>query len=328
VAIGDFNADGKPDLAVSNVGGCFFLPCGGISSIGVLLGNGDGSFQAAATFPSSSGSLSGAGNVMSIADFDGDGKLDLAFSNRTVLLGNGDGTFKDAQSYNPGAVFGVSEVVADFNGDGKPDLAVNTSQFLTVLLNISSGFRQTTSTALRSSSNPAEVHHHLSFTATVTSTSQVAPTGTITFSDGGHALATVSVANGKAKFSTSSLDAGVHSITASYSGDETLLPSTSPELDQVIRADTRTKLISSKNPSHRGQSVTFTAEVVANSGETPTGKITFRDFSTVLATVQLSGGQATFTTSKLRKGHHLIRADYSGSSTDERSFAILAQRVK
>ena len=323
VAIGDFNGDGKPDLAVSNLGG--------IGSIGILLGNGDGSFQAAATFPSSSGSLfSGAGDMRSIAvaDFDGDGKLDLALSNRHVLLGNGDGTFKDVQSYNPGANPGIFAVVADFNGDGKPDLAVNTSQFLTVLLNISSGFHQATSIALRSSSNPAEVHHHLTFTATVTSTSQVAPTGTITFSDGGHALATVSVANGKAKFSTSSLDVGVHSITASYSGDETLLPSTSPELDQVIRADTHTKLTSSNNPSRRGQAVTFTAEVVANSGETPTGKITFRDFSTVLATVKLSGGQASFTTSRLHKGHNLIRADYSGTSTDECSFAIFAQRVK
>jgi hypothetical protein len=330
VAIGDFNGDGKPDLAVSNLGSCVFLPCGGISSIGVLLGNGDGSFRAAAIFPSSDPLLPGTGDVRSIAvaDFDGDGKLDLALSNRNILLGNGDGTFKDAQSYNPGADSGVSEVVADFNGDGKPDLAVSTNQFLIVLLNISSGFQQATSTSLSSSRNPAEVHHHVTFTATVTSTSQAAPTGTITFSDDGHALATVSIANGKARFSTSSLDAGVHSITASYSGDESLLPSTSPELDQVIRADTRTKLTSSHNPSRRGQAVTFTAEVVANSGETPTGKVTFRDFSTVLATVKLSRGQATFTTSRLRKGHHLIRADYCGSSTDERSFAIFAQRVK
>jgi large repetitive protein len=94
----------------------------------------------------------------------------------------------------------------------------------------------TSSTALTSSPNPADFHHRVTFTATVTSTSQGAPTGTVTFSDSGHALSTVGIAKGKAKFSTSSLDAGVHSITASYSGDDSLRPSTSPELDETIRS--------------------------------------------------------------------------------------------
>jgi hypothetical protein len=43
-------------------------------------------------------------------------------------------------------------------------------------------------------------------------------------------------------FSTSSLDAGAHLITASDRGDESLLPGTSPELDHIIRADTRARL--------------------------------------------------------------------------------------
>ena len=77
-----------------------------------------------------------------MADFDRDGKLDLALSNRMLMLGNGDGTFQDPQNYNLGTNDGVSEVVADFNGDGKPDLAVATSPFLTVLLNISNSAAQ------------------------------------------------------------------------------------------------------------------------------------------------------------------------------------------
>jgi hypothetical protein len=59
---------------------------------------------------------------------------------------------------------------------------------------------------------------------------------------GGHALASVPVVNGKAKFSTSSLDAGIHSITAGYSRDQTFQSSTSPELKQVVRTETRTRL--------------------------------------------------------------------------------------
>ena len=117
-------------------------------------------------------------------------------------------------------------------------------------------------------------------------------------------------------------------ITASYSGDQTFQSSTSPELKQVVRVETRTRLVSSQNPSRHGQAVTFTATVAGRSGETPTGKITFRDLATVLATVDLSGGQATFTTSTLRRGLHMIRADYGGDTIDHRSVGLIVQRVK
>ncbi len=168
----------------------------------------------------------------------------------------------------------------------------------------------------------------MTFTATVASTSQSTPTGTVTFSDSGHALATISLAERHCDVLHLGLDAGVHAITATYSGDQTFLTSVSPELDQAVRGNTRTRLTSSLNPSHRGQSVTFTAAVMANSGATPTGKVTFRDFSTVLATIVMNGGQASFTISLQRRGPHLIRADYSGSPTDHRSFAFFAQIVK
>jgi hypothetical protein len=114
VAVGDFNRDGTPDLAVANNG----------STVSVLLGNGDGSFQAARNFAAGSSPYS-----VAVGDFNGDGTPDLAVANAgnvgtvSVLLGNGDGSFQAATSYAAGTV-PESVAVGDFNGDGLPDLAV------------------------------------------------------------------------------------------------------------------------------------------------------------------------------------------------------------
>ncbi|HXM63383.1 MAG TPA: FG-GAP-like repeat-containing protein [Terriglobales bacterium] len=142
IVAGDFNGDGNLDLAVTN-GNCTLqippLPpnCTG-STVSILLGNGDGTFQphvdyATGNHPSS----------IAAADFRGDGKLDLAITSTqgdgvVVLLGNGDGTFQAPVGYaasSPQTVTADCLVVADFNGDGKLDLAVAGSEVSVLLGN-------------------------------------------------------------------------------------------------------------------------------------------------------------------------------------------------
>jgi hypothetical protein len=118
IAVGDFNGDGKPDLAVANAG------TEPDSSVSILLGNGDGTFQPHVDYYAGSDPDS-----VAVADFNGDGKLDVVVASPPdgtiwVLLGNGDGTFQPAVSYpaqgHPGRL-----AVGDFNSDGKPDVVVS-----------------------------------------------------------------------------------------------------------------------------------------------------------------------------------------------------------
>jgi hypothetical protein len=116
IAVGDFNGDGKPDLATANF---YFNP----SSVSVLLGNGDGTFQPAVNY-----AVGSAPEDVKTADFNGDGKLDLAVASSgnnsaSILLGNGNGTFQAPVNY-PAGTKPYRLALGDFNGDGKPDIAV------------------------------------------------------------------------------------------------------------------------------------------------------------------------------------------------------------
>ncbi|MGH9316094.1 MAG: FG-GAP repeat domain-containing protein, partial [Thermoanaerobaculia bacterium] len=132
IAVGDFNGDGKPDLATANTG----------DGVSILLGNGDGTVQAAVNYGVGTAPLS-----VAVADFNGDGKADLGIANFSsgnvsILLGNGNGTFQPVVNYGAGS--GPRFLAAgDFNGDGKPDLAVanQNSNDLSVLLATSSSIR-------------------------------------------------------------------------------------------------------------------------------------------------------------------------------------------
>ncbi len=117
---GDFNGDGKPDLAALLVP----WPYSGPPVVVVLLNLGGGSF---ATRPSLTVD---AGNSLVAADFDGDGRTDLVVDEcggGAFFLSNGDGTFAPPRSFAGGATSACLYVrsasnVGDLNGDGFPDL--------------------------------------------------------------------------------------------------------------------------------------------------------------------------------------------------------------
>jgi len=237
IAVADVNGDGTPDLLVTNL--CVFCA----NTVGVLLGNGDGSFQGPVTY------ASGGYFAWSIvvADVNTDGKPDLLVANQctgnvtsctnskgavSVLLNNGNGTFQPVVSYYSGGEFAISLATADVNGDGKPDLLVvnggtNGVGSVGVLINDTLGLTAT-STSITSSLNPSLVGQAVTFTAAVSSSAGAPPNGeTITFKNGSAVLGTVTLSGGRASFTTSSLAAGIFTITASYPGDTNFAASTS-----------------------------------------------------------------------------------------------------
>jgi len=134
VTIADVNRDGQIDLIVANqcLGNSDCSNTAANGSVGVLLGNADGSFQPVQTYDSG-GRFA---NSVAVADVNGDGIRDLVVGNQcmssadcssgavTVLLGKSDGTFQDAQAFSSGGYSANSVLAADVNGDGVPDVLV------------------------------------------------------------------------------------------------------------------------------------------------------------------------------------------------------------
>ncbi|HYM96421.1 MAG TPA: Ig-like domain repeat protein, partial [Candidatus Sulfotelmatobacter sp.] len=167
---------------------------------------------------------------------------------------------------------------------------------------------------------PSHTYGDAPFDVTATATSGLV----VTFSTTTPAVCGVT-AGGRATI----VGTGTCLITASQDGDGNWLPGT-PVMQgfSVNRASARTTVTSSHNPSTYGDSVTFTATVTSSAG-TPSGTVTFKEGSTILATVTLNGsGQATYTTSALSVGSHTISATYAASTDYAASTGAITQTVK
>ena len=121
---------------------------------------------------------------------------------------------------------GTNLIQAVYGGD--PNFAGSKSKAVSQVVN-----KANTATTLASSQNPSNVGQSVTFTATVTPQFTGTVTGSVTFYDGTTALKTVSLSGGVAKFTTSTLTSGSHSITATYNGNASFTGS-SASLTQTV----------------------------------------------------------------------------------------------
>ena len=343
--VADVNGDGIPDLLA--------VTSSTEETVSVLLGRGEGLFRPPLSY-SVSGLYGSYPVSLAVADLNGDGKPDLAVATTGgvgVLFGNGDGTFQTAVVYYSGGgaswfLYPSAVAVADLNNDGKLDLvaanagvAYNSHGSVGVLLNNRQGPPYTpTTTALVSSVNPAKLNQSITYTATVTSQSGGAVTGTVTFLDarayGGRPVAIQPLTGNHASCSVSYSysESGTHPITASYSGDAANSYSNSSTLLEYagnFPVGTETNLRTSRSPAAFGQAVTFTAWVTWLDGTVPDGEsVAFSDGSTTIGTGVTARGVVTFRTSSLTLGIHTIKATYAGDATFKTSSRTLTQEIK
>jgi len=199
---------------------------------------------------------------------------------------------------------GVHSVTAVYQGDA----SFATSTSAPVLQTVK---KEATLTRLNVSADSSTFGQAVNLTASVFSKAN-SPTGNIAFKDGVKMLGAGTLTPFlQAKFSTSSLDAGTHAISAVYMGDGSFATSQStPVKHTVIQQTTSTQVASNNNPSKLKQVISFT---VAVSPKEANGRVVFYDSATSIGTTVLKSGSASIDVSSLAAGSHSITAKYMGS---------------
>jgi len=216
---------------------------------------------------------------------------------------------------------GSHAITANFTGD-----AVDSPSVSPVLTQV---VKRAATLALSSPLNPSKVGNSVTFSVTV-SASGAQPTGTVLFSDGATAVATVAVQpDGTAAYTVSSLPAGIHTLSAAYSGDTTTLSGSSSPLSHTVEKWSSTTTLSSPNASTTvGSPVTFSISVTPTSTVAPTGTVVLKDGATVLSTLTLDGsGSASYQISSLAVGNHTLTASFPGDATNDISSSAGYQQV-
>jgi uncharacterized repeat protein (TIGR01451 family) len=278
LAVRDVNGDGKADLIVANYG----------ADVGVLLGNGDGTFQTAVDYAAGAGLQS-----LALADFNGDGRADIAVADAagnsiSILLGQPAALLSLAKTHTGAFVTqrqgAYTLTVSNSAGAGPTSGAVTVTDTppagMTVVSMSGSGWTCGSGNSCTRSDVLAPGASYAPITVTV-------------------------------EVATDAVSPLVNQASVSGGSSPAATASDSTSLIQLLTSSIA--LVSSPTPSIYGHAVTLTATVTPVSA---TGTVTFYDGTTMLEAKPVSGGQAVLTTTLLASGEHTLRAHYGGDGFD------------
>lgn len=313
VSVADMNGDGKLDLIATNYG------LGAISTVSILLGNGDGTFGAATQYGTTSSSSYATAYSGVVADFNGDGYPDYAsanYGNNTigVLLNKGDGTGALQTYVDYTANSAPHKVIAiDLDGDGAMDLVASSMLGFQLLRGNGDG-------TFGASTTYSGGFFNSSLSAADLNGDGVPDLMTTSYLFGSMYAVTIK----KSYVSTASINdytpsgSGIHLVDAEYPGDSNYnnAASSTVSLNADLVVTTATVMASPASGVQAGMPVTLTATVSpATVGAlVASGTVTFTEGATVLGTGTISNGQATLSVSSLAVGDHTITATYSGDT--------------
>jgi Big-like domain-containing protein/VCBS repeat protein len=334
VMVHDVDRDGKLDLVtvlcIANRIDC------NTNFVGVLKGNGDGTFQPAIMSVGSGYHT----YLRGVVDLNGDGKAEAVIATSPdaagsegllgILQGNGNGSFERPVLYPVSKLWWVSAELADLNGDRKPDAVVSTligsTSFVGVMLNSAGAFHATT-TSLAVSLNSSAFGQPITFAIRARSPIGT-PEGNVALLDGDTILASGRLESGSATIPISSLTVGSHSIRAWYPLSADFGGSTSAKIDAAVHpATTSTNLASTTTLAGVHQPITFTATIDRQYGGPTTGTVGFFDGDNLIGRERVSENKADYTTAfkYTQLGLRTVRALYSG---DANNLTSLSNEVK
>jgi hypothetical protein len=323
-ATADFNDDKNLDLFVRGNG-----------SSTLMLGHGDGTFSPTGFLPmTDTNGFGDAGFGVVAADFNKDGRVDVATANRAgvgVRFGNGDGTLADLQSYAPAYFWehGFQMAYADFNKDGVSDLATT--------------FAGTNALWMLYGRNDGTFAAGESYYAGVSPNRPVAAdlnrdgymdlvVGAYTSNEITILMGSPSglVDHGSLPLSDGVVDLLATDLNGDMAADLAVTSLESGSLRLLLNELGVRMSVSGASKSIVGQSLTFTATLASGvpGAGNPTGLVGFYDNQSLKGKVQVSGGQASFTTNELAEGTHQITAVYWGNADFGQATARMATLVE
>ncbi|HVT98635.1 MAG TPA: Ig-like domain repeat protein [Acidobacteriaceae bacterium] len=315
VAVGDFDANGSPDVAALD---------SSTGTVSILLNR--NSFQSTVTTLTGPATKAVVGQSFTlsatVSSKQGTPTGNVTFKQAGVPQTTGSLNNGKAQAtLSAPSTVGTFGFTALYTGDGT--FGGSVSQRLLLSVSVASS-----TTVVSSSNRNSKLGQSVTLTATVSPQFSGVPTGTVAFYADGQPIGSGGMSGGQASVSISTLAEGSHIIEADYSGDTNFTTSLGRVTQKVGTASSAVTLASSLNPAVYGQPVTLTATVTDSAGTAPTGMVVFSEAGTIYGSVTLSGGMAQLTLPQLLVGKHAIIAQYSGDSSDAPSKATLTETIQ